>query len=239
MLRSLNELTGYTLQAEDGEIGRCKDFLLDAETWTIRYMVADTRKWLPGRKVLITPNSLGEADWEEQDFPVNLTREQIRNAPALDEDAPVTREYEIWWHEHFGWSHYWGAGTMSEAPPVRPIIKQTEPDLENPNLHSLDRLQGYNLQATDGVIGSVEDLIIEDSAWKVLYLAADTGTTFFTGKKVLIPTVRLLGIRWRQFRVEVGLSVDQIQNSPPFDPSQPVNRVETTRYYDYAGRPRD
>jgi hypothetical protein len=29
MLRSVNELKGYVISAEDGEIGRCKDFLFD------------------------------------------------------------------------------------------------------------------------------------------------------------------------------------------------------------------
>jgi hypothetical protein len=31
MLRSLNEILNYVLSAEDGEIGRCKDFLFDDE----------------------------------------------------------------------------------------------------------------------------------------------------------------------------------------------------------------
>ena len=63
MLRSVKEIYNYVLEAEDGEIGRCKDFLFDGELWTIRYMVADTGKWLPGRKVLISPISLGEPRW--------------------------------------------------------------------------------------------------------------------------------------------------------------------------------
>jgi len=52
MLRSVKEVKGYMIQAKDGKIGRCKDFLFDDEIWTIRYMVADTGTWLPGKKVL-------------------------------------------------------------------------------------------------------------------------------------------------------------------------------------------
>ena len=58
MMQSIKDLKGYVLRATDGEIGRCKDFLFDDRHWTIRYMVADTHKWLPGRKVLISPISL-------------------------------------------------------------------------------------------------------------------------------------------------------------------------------------
>ena len=81
--------------AEDGEIGRCKDFLFDDEKWTIRYMVADTRKWLPGRKVLISPMSLGAVDWSSRHFQVELTRRQVEDSPPLEEDAPVSRQYEM------------------------------------------------------------------------------------------------------------------------------------------------
>ena len=64
MLRSVKSMEGYVLRATDGDIGRCKDFLFDDEFWTVRYMVADTRKWLPGRKVLISPISLESPDWQ-------------------------------------------------------------------------------------------------------------------------------------------------------------------------------
>ena len=55
MIRSMRAMLHAELRALDGGIGRCKDFLFDDKTWTIRYMVADTRKWLPGRKVFISP----------------------------------------------------------------------------------------------------------------------------------------------------------------------------------------
>jgi hypothetical protein len=57
-------------------------------------MVADTGKWLPGRKVLISPLSLGDSDWATRQFPVKLTKEQIENAPPIEKDAPVSRLYE-------------------------------------------------------------------------------------------------------------------------------------------------
>jgi len=107
MLRSLNELKNYRLDAEDGKIGRSKDFLFDDEHWTIRYMVADTGDYLPGRKVLISPIAIGQPDWIRQVFPVRLTKEQIKEAPGLDEDAPVSRQYELDMSLYYGWSYYW------------------------------------------------------------------------------------------------------------------------------------
>ena len=53
MLRSINEIIGYTLMATDGEIGKCDDFLFEDRPWIIRYAVAKTGNWLFDRKVLL------------------------------------------------------------------------------------------------------------------------------------------------------------------------------------------
>src|SRR4051794_15389903 len=58
LLRSLREVTGTTIHASDGEIGHVEDFLVDSNGWAVRYMIADTRNWLPGKKVLISPRWL-------------------------------------------------------------------------------------------------------------------------------------------------------------------------------------
>lgn len=70
MLRVINEIVGYTLLAQDGEIGRCQDFLFDDRSWVVRYMVAKTAKWLPGRKVIVSPVFLEQPDWAGGQLPV-------------------------------------------------------------------------------------------------------------------------------------------------------------------------
>ena len=83
-LRSTDEVTGYHIQARDGEIGHVEDFLIDDQTWAIRYVVVDTRNWLPGKKVLVEPAQIGEVDWYEEKVRVDLPREAIRQAPEAD-----------------------------------------------------------------------------------------------------------------------------------------------------------
>ena len=61
MLRSIKQLYGDKLGASDGEIGQVKDFYFDDQSWTVRYLVADTGSWLPGRQVLISPHAFPEA----------------------------------------------------------------------------------------------------------------------------------------------------------------------------------
>jgi len=59
MRRSVKKLFEDKLGASDGEIGHVKDFYFDDQNWAVRYLVADTGSWMPGRLVLISPHSLG------------------------------------------------------------------------------------------------------------------------------------------------------------------------------------
>ena len=80
MLRSVDELKGYTIEATDGDVGEVVQFYFDDEKWTIRYLVADTGGWLPGRKVLISPGALGKVDWNLKKLHVSMTKERVENS---------------------------------------------------------------------------------------------------------------------------------------------------------------
>src|SRR5687767_10499755 len=107
MLRSVNSLRGYAIQATDGEIGHVDQFYFDDGTWTIRYLVADTGGWLIGRRVLISPIALGDTDWQEQRLHVKLTRSQVENSPDIETDKPVSRQQEVGYFQYYGWPYYW------------------------------------------------------------------------------------------------------------------------------------
>jgi hypothetical protein len=235
------------LAAEDGDIGRCHDFLLDERDWTIRYMVADTHKWLPGRRVLISPIALGEPDWREQRFPVRLTKSQIEAAPDLDQDAPVSRQYEIWYHKHYGWPYYWEGGGLWHVGAHPGVLFESRPDLgepdeapeiERPHVHSAQEIIGYAIGGTDGEIGHVDDFIIDDANWRIRHAVAAT-RNWLPGKLVLVPLARLRKVVWDDRVLEVELTRTQIKDSPEFDPSAPINREFEERTYDYVGRPHD
>jgi hypothetical protein len=106
-LRSVREVSGYRIQARDGEIGHVEDFIAKDETWTIRYMVVDTRNWLPGKKVLVAPTWIDEVDWARESVHVGLLRETIQNSPEYDPSLPVNREYEVRLYDYYGRPKYW------------------------------------------------------------------------------------------------------------------------------------
>jgi hypothetical protein len=243
MLRLIGEVTGYVLAAEDGEIGRCKDFLFDDTQWAVRYMVADTRKWLPGRKVLISPISLGEPDWDTRRFHVNLTKEQVKHSPPLAEEAPVSRQYEMNWFDYYGWPYYWGAGGLWGAAPYpsalylkrleKTLEKETDP--EETHIRSVKEVKGYDIQASDGNIGHVDDFILDDESWRIRYLVADTGH-WLSGRKVLFAPEWVTQVDWPGMAVWLDVSKNAIETSPEFDPNKPLERSYEARLHEHYGR---
>src|SRR4051812_30817342 len=106
-LRNAKQLTGHALRAHDGVIGKVKDFYFDDLHWHIRYVVVDTGKWLQSRKVLISPVVMGDFDAGAQVFPIDLTRDQMRNSPDIDTNKPVSRQHEQQLALYYGWPGYW------------------------------------------------------------------------------------------------------------------------------------
>jgi len=257
MLRSLKEITGYTLQETDDVIGTCKDFLFDDGLWVIRYMVADTGNWLKHNNVLITPAALGEPDWQTERLQLSLTREQIEACPPLDSKAPISREYEISYHEHFEIPFYWMGADFREGMPGTDGVVKTVDDLsdmedetqeaadeeeapEDPArglLRSAVEVMEYSISANDEDSGRVDDIIIDDSNWVIRYLAIETGN-IMPDRKVLINTEWIDAVNWEEQRVYLDLTLDAIKECPVYDPDEAVNRAYEVRLYDYHGRPR-
>jgi len=106
-LRSTNEVGGYRIQAIDGEIGHIEDFIIDDETWAIRYLVINTRNWWPGKKVVIAPQWIERVSWSGSKVLVNLIREAIKQGPEYSDATLLTREYETDIHRHYNRQGYW------------------------------------------------------------------------------------------------------------------------------------
>lgn len=106
-LRSAAEVKGYHVQAKDGDLGHVDDFLVDETTWDVRYLVVDTGKWLPGKKVLVDPRATDQVDWAKSSVHVHLTKEQIKNSPTYDpsgaREAADKAHVETFQH----WPTYW------------------------------------------------------------------------------------------------------------------------------------
>ena len=106
-LRSTEAVTGYSIEAADGEIGHVDGFVVDDEAWAVRYMEVATRNWWPGKKVLVSPAWIQRVSWTESKVYVALSRDAIQNGPEYVESTPITREYENRLYFHYGRPPYW------------------------------------------------------------------------------------------------------------------------------------
>ena len=104
------------------------------------------------------------------------------------------------------------------------------------SLHRLSELQRYELVATDGKIGPLEDVYFDDSTWMMRYLVANAGS-WLSGKRVLISTVAVGGIDEKKMEIYVELSREQIKGGPPLDSNKPVSRQYEADYFRYYGWP--
>jgi len=93
-LRSTQEVTGYRILASDGEIGHVEDFIIDGETWAIRYLIVATTNFWPGKKILVSPQWIERVSWDAREVVVDLSRETIKKSPEYVDESAITREYE-------------------------------------------------------------------------------------------------------------------------------------------------
>jgi hypothetical protein len=106
-LRSTDEVRGYHLMAKDGDIGHIADFLVDDKTWVIRYLEIDTRDWLPGKKVLVSPEWMEDVNWARREVSMDLIRDTVKQAPEYTDETIIDRDYEESLHSYYDRERYW------------------------------------------------------------------------------------------------------------------------------------
>ncbi len=236
MLVTSTELTSYRLAAIDGTFGSCNDFLFDEERWALRYMVADTRRWLLGRKVLVSPIALQAPRRDERELSVALTRPQIESAPPLDADAPVSRRYEMLWARHYGHGLYWvGPALWGPIPyPValrdgdeasgRDFLNEAQQLDEEHHLRSTAEVLGYRVRTSDGEFGSVTDFVFDTLDWGLRYLGVKSSAGHF-----LLPSRWVSDVQWLNRLLEVDRTTRTLERAPHYEPSVPLRDADEAR----------
>ncbi|MHB8550639.1 MAG: PRC-barrel domain-containing protein [Acidiferrobacterales bacterium] len=262
MLRSMKDLKDYAIRATDGIIGHVKDFYFDDESWVIRYLVVDAGSWLSGRKVLISPIAIGKPDWTEKVLPVTITKEQVKSSPDIDTDKPVSRQHEMRYLGYYGYPNYWGGGELwggsaypgtmmpgyfgsgSSTPyAARPEAQEAyaradEARHADDDLHlrSCKEVVGYHIEATDGDIGHVRGMLVDEQTWAIRYMVIDT-SNWWLGHQVLVAPQWIKQVSWPESTVSINLTREAVKNAPPYDPAAQLERKQEAGIYEHYGRP--
>lgn len=202
MLRNLTSLLDVSILAKDGNIGHLRDVLFHDRSWVVRYFVVETGSWFSGRRVLLSPFGFLQPEWEKRVLPVDLTIEEVRQSPDVDTDLPVYRQQEIAMTRHYGWPTYW---TMEASQP--PGEKsESEGD---PNLRSANEILTYKVKTSDGDLGRMDDLVVEDANWFIRFLVLSAGS-WSEGQKLLVATRWVGSVSWANKEVFVPHSRDTL-----------------------------
>ncbi|MDW7690982.1 PRC-barrel domain-containing protein [Flammeovirgaceae bacterium SG7u.111] len=246
MKRSVKELIGYSIFAKDGIKGDVSDFLFDEDTWTVRYLEADLGNWFKGRRVLVPRVFLGEPEWNNSQFKIHLTKDALKDCPDRDDHKPVSRKYEELLNKHFSISNYWGVTGMT-APAAYPlpwsigrehIPSSIKTDAEQESkLRSFKELKGYRVECSDKKKGHVKDFVIDDNTWQILFLIVDVGQwTSNKDKLVALPISQIESINFIEKSMGIYMDSVTLEESPEFQPDQPINIEYEKNLYDFYGR---
>ena len=261
MLRSTNDLKDYAIEATDGTIGHVKDFYFDDQSWVIRYLIVETGNWLASRKVLVSPIALGYPNWADKVLPVSMTQAQVKGSPNIDTDKPVSRQHEMQYLSYYNYPYYWGGAGLwggemgpnmimpgyegyapdaSAAQPEGqrdPALQASSSDRQDdPHLRSCSAVTGYHIHATDGDIGHVQGLLLDEENWAIRYLVVDT-SNWWVGRKVLISLQWIDDISWADSKVSVNLTRQAVQDAPAYNPEEPLSRNHEESFFKHYGRP--
>jgi uncharacterized protein YrrD len=111
-----------------------------------------------------------------------------------------------------------------------PRMKAKESAVLNP----ATSLKGFKIEASDGPLGTVNDLLVDDITWKIRWIVVGTGH-FLTGRKVLIHPSAVLSTDYEARELSVSLSKVQVEASPRISFDQPVSRQIQNSLYGYYG----
>ncbi len=193
-------------------------------------------------------------DYQREQMPVRLTKAQIQDSPGIGSDQPVSQQMQTDLYGYYGWDPLWGGGNDYGAYPYGMGLGYTTPrppaegevleasrdrmsEQGDPHLRSVAAITGYHIQARDGAIGHVDNILIDDKTWGVRYLVVDT-RNWWPGRHVLISPHAVRGISWAERDVTLDVTRDQVKGSPAWDPADIIDQPYQERlhgYYDWPG----
>ena len=98
-----NDVVGYDVEATDGSIGKIDSSTVEADS---AHVVVDTGWWIFGKKRLIPAGAIVAVDHLGKKVSVQMTKEQIKDAPDFDETVsltPADRGVYDEYYRPYGW----------------------------------------------------------------------------------------------------------------------------------------
>ena len=129
------------------------------------------------------------------------------------------------------------AATRAEADSAQARAEALQRD-QNPHLRSCNEVVGYHIEASDGEIGHVQGLLVDEDSWAIRYLVVST-SNWWLGHDVLVAPQWIQRVSWAQRTVAVELTREALKQAPRYDPAVPLSRELEIAVYKHYGRAAD
>ncbi len=204
MLQRTHALKGCTLESLNlrfvcGEAGIVREFCFEDAFWSVKYLIAESGNWFRHNSFLCPVVTQDKRRNEEQLAPnIDTIANETKNKQANVRDRGIQT---------------WRSSVRSTCNSFDTTAEPQKSWHENHDLHCTRELNGFQIQTADGVIGHVEDFVIEDESWIVRYLAVST-QTWMLRKQVLVSTAWIERIDKSNSKVIVQLPRETIERAP-------------------------
>ncbi|MBO6815770.1 MAG: PRC-barrel domain-containing protein [Rhizobiaceae bacterium] len=242
MYMSYNDIHNFPLFSEDENIGSLADLYVDDRDWAASFAVIETGGWFSSNKVLIRTVEPIEIDLDHNRLVTTLMQENIKNAPKASSRETVSEANEREWYLQPHASVYFAGAHGVVLPsmfysemPEADMQAQQERSEKDRHLRSMNEVTGYEVQATDGKIGTVVDFIIDPEDWRVAFLNIDTGN-WLPGKLVIVAPEWAQNVSWSERLISFEMTKEQIEKSPTpsdLDSLQRSHREDLYLHYGY------
>jgi hypothetical protein len=260
MLRSLKELESYEIGASEGSIGCVKAFYFDDIDWIIRYLYLDAGTWLSSQRVLLSPESIRREILEQKGLLVTGAGEPGGKISDLDADESNRQREEMPYLGYYGYRYHWtGKGLRGESDYPGMLIKgvgygdsggeyrpaqdahdgQVSDDAGfkrgDPRLQNARRIVGYRVQASDGDLGRVQELLIDDKTWAIRFMVVEAGD-WWRGHRLLIAPHWIHAADWVDECISLDLTQTIAKAAPRLETSRQLDDRRATGLFLHEGR---
>lgn len=249
MYVSFNDIRSFTLRSGDEEIGHVHDVYVDDRDWVAQYLIAETGGWFSSNKIVLNNSGIDSVDLDNRILTTSLSKQEVENAPPASSRETVSQANDKAWMlappsmvylagsrgAVLPPSFYDEAIEMDRAVSQDPAAQKADQKRER-HLRSANELVGYGIFASDGDIGSVSDLVIDPSDWRIAYLSIDTGN-WLPGKLVILPPKIAKAVSWADRSISFSMTKSKIEESPALSSLAELKRSHEDSIYTHYAHP--
>jgi sporulation protein YlmC with PRC-barrel domain len=225
MLRRASRLGGAAVDGVDGPIGKIDDLLIDEASWRVRQLLVTSGVGT----VAVPPRFFGPGAAESGPFSIVST---LQDAPGKQSGAADRQSGAA----SVAYSDLGVVlGQLSCGNPHGTGFLFPPQGADDGTTRRGRDILGHKLRDEGGVIGTIEDLLIDGDDWTVHYLVVAAGEAL--GHRLLLLSPRWISNRdWARGTIETRLAREAMAKSPAYDPDVPRGRNDEIRLHAHYGQ---